>query len=140
MPTDVIDLVGTWKLVSMQFEFEDDEERVDIYGPAPLGYMILTEDGRVIVLVTASGRTPPKDDAGNASLFSSMMSYSGKYRVDGDRFITRVDVAWHPAWVNTDQTRLFRLESHRLSILTDTQTHPLYGTRRGKGVITWSRA
>jgi Lipocalin-like domain len=140
MPTDVIDLVGTWKLVSMQFEFEDNKERVDMYGRAPLGYMILTEDGRVIVLVTASGRTTPKDDAESASLLNSMMSYSGKYHVDGDRFVTRIDVAWHPGWVNTDQVRLFRLEGQRLSILTDTQTHPLFGTRRGKGVITWSRA
>jgi hypothetical protein len=94
----------------------------------------------MMVLVTASGRTPPNDDAGSADLFKGMMSYTGKYRVQSDRFVTRIDVAWHPSWIDTEQTRLFRLDGDRLSILTDTQTHPMYGTRKGKGIIVWDRA
>jgi hypothetical protein len=133
-------LVGTWKLVSMQFEFEDTMERVDMYGPNPLGYLVLTDNSRVMALVTASGRTSPNDDAGSARLFRNMMSYTGKYRVDGDRFVTSIDVAWHPSWVGTEQTRLFRIDGDQFSIITDVQTHPMFDARRGKGVIVWSRA
>lgn len=134
------ELVGVWKLESIQFEFEDSRERMDMYGPSPLGYMILTESGRAMVLVTASDRSPPNDDASGANLFKSIMSYTGNYRVDGDRFVTHIDVAWHPGWMGTDQTRRFRLEDDRLSIITDTQTHPMFGTRKGRGIIIWSRA
>lgn len=133
-------LVGTWKLVSIQFEFEDTKERVDMYGPNPLGYLVLTDNSRMMALVTASGRTSPNDDADSARLFKNMMSYTGKYRVDGDRFVTSIDVAWHPNWMGTEQSRSFRVEGDRFSIITDMQTHPMFDERRGKGVIIWSRA
>ena len=47
-------LVGTWKLVSIQFEFEDTRERVDMYGPNPLGYLVLT-DGSLCLSQIISG-------------------------------------------------------------------------------------
>jgi Lipocalin-like domain len=132
-------LVGTWKLVSIQFEFDDTKERVDMYGPNPLGYLVLTDNSRIMALVTASGRTSPSEDADSARLFKSMMSYAGKYRIDGDRFVTTIDVAWHPGWMGTVQTRSFRIEGDRFSITTDVQTHPMFEARRGKGVIIWTR-
>jgi hypothetical protein len=53
-------LVGTWQLVSIQFEFADTGEYVDVYGANPLGFLILTEDQRLMAIVTSSGRVPPE--------------------------------------------------------------------------------
>jgi hypothetical protein len=36
--------------------------------------------------------------------------------VDGEKFITKVDVAWNPGWVGTDQVRFWRLEGNKLFI------------------------
>ena len=37
-------LVGTWKLVSFQFEAEGSNERLDVYDEHPVGFIILTAD------------------------------------------------------------------------------------------------
>jgi hypothetical protein len=104
-------VVGTWQLVSIQFEFADTGECVDLYGPNPSGFLILTDGGRMMGIATAAGRVPPKTGADRAALFDSMMAYSGKYRIEGeDKFVTTVDVAWHPGW-NGDQIRFFDLRA-----------------------------
>ena len=55
-------LVGTWKLVSWQVIGEDGKPK-DIFGTTPSGYLVLTPEGRSIVLTTATGRKPGTDDA-----------------------------------------------------------------------------
>ena len=48
-----------------------------------------------------------------------MLAYSGHCRVlDDNRFVTNVDVAWHPAWMNTEQTRIFEIDGDLLSVST----------------------
>src|SRR5579871_3259970 len=86
-------LVGSWKLVSWQVIGEDGTPQ-DVFGTAPRGYLVLTAEGRSIVLTTASGRKSGTDDAARAALQKSMLSYSGRYRVEGDDFITTVEISW----------------------------------------------
>ena len=71
-------LVGTWKLVSFQFEAEGSNERLDVYDEHPVGFIIFTTDWRVLALVTASERA---DDETARTLFDRMMAYSGRYRM-----------------------------------------------------------
>ncbi len=133
-------VVGTWQLLSIQFEFADTGECVDVYGPDPSGFLILTNGRRLMGIVTAAGRAIPKTEADRADLFESMMAYSGKYRVEGEnKFVTAVDVAWHPAW-SGEQTRFFALEGDVLSITTPQQTVPLFPGRPGRGVLRWRRS
>jgi hypothetical protein len=136
MPSDI---VGVWKLLSIQVEFADTGERADVYGPNPVGYLILTESGRMIALVTAGDRTPPQSQADTAALFDTMMAYTGPCRIEGDKFITNADVAWHPSWSGTDQPRFFQLDGDLLSITTPQQTHPRYGGRPLRGILSWRR-
>ena len=85
-------LIGTWRLISIQFELADTGERFDLYDPHPQGFLILTDGARLMVMVTSADREPPRDEADGAALFESMMAYSGKYRVEGeDKFITSAD-------------------------------------------------
>jgi len=48
--------VGTWKLLSFQYEFEDSDQRDQPLGANPIGYLVLTEE-RLITLMTARERT-----------------------------------------------------------------------------------
>ena len=48
------------------------------------------------------------------------ISYSGRYTVDGDRIIVRVEVSQMPGLVGTIQERTFRLENNRLVLKAET--------------------
>ena len=50
-------LVGTWKLVSFQFETEGSDEPRDVYDEHPTGFLVITAEGRMMLLLTAGDRT-----------------------------------------------------------------------------------
>lgn len=134
-------IVGTWELDSIAFEDAVTGECFDIYGPRPTGYIVINPDGHAFVLITAGGRTPPASPAESAALFENMMSYAGRYRLEGDRrFIVAISTAWHPAWVGTEQVRDFEVAGHALTITTPVQTHPNFPGRTGRGLVRWHRA
>src|SRR6516225_4645145 len=105
--------VGTWKLVSCTFEDVQTKERTLPYGEHPKGYAILTPEGRLMALITAEGREAPRTAEDRDAAFRSAVAYSGRYCVDGNQFVTTVDVAWNEAWVGTDQLRLFQRKGDR---------------------------
>jgi len=136
-------LVGSWKLVSMRFEFSDNGERVDMFGPHPLGRLVLTPGGQMVAVITPGARARPRPDADYAALFRDLCCYSGQYRIEGDQFVTDVDVAWHPAWEGSAQRRTFTLDGNHLWIATAHTDRPTYypgrAGRGGRGVLTWVR-
>src|ERR1700685_1643502 len=84
-------LVGVWKLLSYQTEFQDGSPKRAMFGEHPMGYIIFTSEGRMMALIEAEGRKAPSTDADRAALLRSVIAYSGKYRVEGNRWITTVD-------------------------------------------------
>ncbi|OGA50438.1 MAG: hypothetical protein A3F74_11920 [Betaproteobacteria bacterium RIFCSPLOWO2_12_FULL_62_58] len=80
----------------------------------------------------------PKTDQDRASLFNAMVAYTGIYRIEGEKWITKVDVAANPALVGTEQARFFRLDGDRLQEITQWSVRPEKGM--GRTVITWERA
>jgi Lipocalin-like domain len=129
--------VGTWKLVSFQFEVEGGERR-NVFDEHPVGVIIITAEGHLLTLITASNRAPT---ATASELFDSMMSYSGLYRLQGNnRLITRVDSAWNPAWVGTEQTRSFKRDGDTLSLMApDFHEHPKFPGQRVRGIAIWHK-
>jgi len=91
---DADGLIGTWKLVSWQVIVENEPPQ-NVFGSHPKGFLILTREGRSIVLTTAENRRKGMGDGERAALHKSMLSYSGKYRVEGNDLITVVDVSWN---------------------------------------------
>ena len=77
-------------------------------GEKPSGYVIFTAGGRLSFMLSAEGRQPGGNVEERSALLSSMIAYTGIYRLEGDRWITQVDVAWNPEWVGTEQTRFSR--------------------------------
>ena len=107
-------LIGNWKLVSWQVVVGDETQNP--FGSHPKGYLILTREGRSMALTTAADRRPGDGLAERAALQKSMLAYSGKYRVEGDDFITTVDISWNEIWNGTEQRRHYRIEGDRLFI------------------------
>jgi hypothetical protein len=75
----------------------------DFFGAKPKGSLILTASGRAIALTTAEHRTPGDSEAQRAALHKSMLAYTGRYRIEGDEFVTTVDASWNEAWNGTEQ-------------------------------------
>ena len=118
-PTAVdADLIGTWKLAGGEIEFQDTGERRPLYGADRLGYIIFTPEGRMMGMIEGDGRKAPQTDEDRVRLFRTMFAYSGQYRLEGDKWITAVDIAWSPAWIGTDQVRLYKVEGDPLVVST----------------------
>lgn len=50
-------LVGSWRVLSYEFEFQDGGERVQPLGSRPNGFVILGADGRMMAYLEASDRS-----------------------------------------------------------------------------------
>ena len=78
-------LIGTWKLLSFENEFQDGSARRSVYGQNPTGFVILTAEGRMVGIVAGEGRKPAKNDEERAALLRTMFAYSGMYRLENER-------------------------------------------------------
>jgi len=58
-----------------------------------------------------------------------MGAYSGRYTVEGDKVVHRVDVSWNEAWTGTDQVRFVKVEGDRLTITTAPGKNPITGAQ-----------
>jgi lipocalin-like protein len=138
--TDQDRIVGTWKLVSVVYEDARTKERTPVLGEHPKGIQIATREGRWLALVTADGRKVPQTDAERAQALRTMIAYTGRYRVEDGKVITRVEAAWNEAWVGTDQVRFIRFEGERLlHIESPPMPHPNVGGRVVRVIVTWER-
>jgi len=92
-------------------------------------------------ILTGDGRKAPNTDQDRADLFKSMFAYTGMYRLEGEKWITKVDVSWNPAWVGTEQVRFFRFDGERRQVISawvQSTVRPEKGTARA--IITFERA
>jgi ribosomal protein L31 len=134
-------IIGTWSLISIQFEDAASGELFNMYGEKPSGYIMINPDGHAMALITDSSNKPTRGPTVGAELFKKMMAYAGPYTINGDNtFTTKIVSAWHPAWVGTEQVRFFDVHGDKLAITTAVQTHPNYPGRTGRGIVRWERA
>ena len=133
-------IVGTWKLVSVTYEDAQTKVRTPVLGEHPRGYQIATPEGRWLALVTADGRPVPKTDEGRAKALRTMIAYSGRYRVEDNKVITKVEVAWNEAWVGGEQVRFLRFEGDDiLNIESPPMPHPNVNNKVVRVIVTWAR-
>jgi Lipocalin-like domain len=122
-------IVGTWKLVSVVYADQETKARSPVLGEHPKGRQIATADGRWLALVTADGRPVPKTDEERAQALRTMIAYTGRYRVEAGKVVTKVEAAWNEAWVGGEQTRFIRFEDERLFIESPPMPHPNQNNR-----------
>jgi hypothetical protein len=131
-------LIGNWKLVSFYTEDVATKQRINAYGERPEGRAGFTPD-RLFAFVTADGRKPPETTEEQAAAYRTVVAYTGKWRLEGEKFITKVDVAWNPGWVGTDQVRFWRVEGDRLFIATAPIPNPNMSGGMMIGTLVWER-
>ena len=133
-------IVGAWKLVSVEYEDQATKARTPVLGAKPRGYQIATADGLWLALVTAEKRPIPKTDEERAQALRTMISYSGRYRVEGGKVVTKVEVAWNEAWVGGEQTRFIRFEGNDLlHIESPPMPHPNVNDQVVRVIVSWAR-
>ena len=132
-------IVGTWKLVSVVYEDQESKARTPVYSEHPRGRQIATADGLWLALVTAEGRSVPKTDEERAQALRTMIAYTGRYRVEDGKVITKVEAAWNEAWVGGEQVRFIRFEGDRLFIESPPMPHPNVNNKMVKVVVIWDR-
>jgi hypothetical protein len=132
-------IVGTWKLVSVVYEDQATKERTPVYGEHPKGIQIATPEGRWLALVTGEGRPIPKTDEERAQALKTMIAYTGRYRVEDGKVITKVEAAWNEAWVGGEQVRNIRFEGDRLYIESPPMPHPNINNKIVRVIVLWER-
>jgi len=133
-------LCGVWKLVSYDVEIQATGQKEQPMGKNPTGYVIFTPGGRVFFVLTGEGRKSAETVQERADLLNSLVAYTGTYRLEGDKWITMVQVAWDPEWVGTEQTRFFRVDGERLQVLTPWRVMPNWaGKGMTRSIITFER-
>ena len=132
-------VVGTWKLVSSVTEELATGKKAPLLGEHPKGYLIYTPQGRMMGLVVHETRSPPKVDEDRINLHKYMVSYSGRYTIEGDKVVHHVDISWDEALTGTDLVRFFKLEGDRLTITTAPAKNVITGPETSAGVLVWER-
>jgi hypothetical protein len=66
--------------------------------------------------IKPAGQVP--SDAEKIQLFGTLVAYSGKYVVEGDKVTHKVDVSWNETWTGTDQVRFGKVDGNKLAITT----------------------
>ena len=133
-------LYGCWRLVSFDTELQDSKERIQPWGADPNGYLIFGSDGRMMVLITAKVRQAGSSGEKLAALFNTMMAYTGRYRLDGDKFTVKIDSSWNEAWNGSEQERFYKLHGDTLEVSTAWMPNPLVsGNPIGRGILSFRR-
>ncbi len=130
--------VGTWKLLSYEIVDTVTGDRRLPFGPDPLGRIMLDASGRMMGILTPSCRATPAAVEDKAAAFDAMFAYSGHYRLEGDAFVTSVDVAWFQPWVGSEQRRAFRVEGNTMTIVSAPVRSPAFDNPV-IGTLVWTR-
>lgn len=133
-------LFGSWRLKSFKAQIiGDDAEPRDVFGPVPFGRLILTPAHTMAAFLSRPDRKPPTDDREAALLLRSMTAYTGRFRVEGDKFITTVDGAWNEIFKAHEQVRIFRLVGDTLTIQVPEQPSGLAPGKRNTSILVFVR-
>ena len=132
-------LVGTWRLVSCVLEDVETKEQKPVWGMKPNGYIVITPEGRWVVIQTAEGRGAPQNDQDRIAAFKSLPAYSGKYRTEGNKVVIKVDIAADESWNGTEQVRYFTIDGDELHIEAAPQPYPNFGGKVRRGILVWKR-
>ncbi|BAQ48372.1 MULTISPECIES: lipocalin-like domain-containing protein [Methylobacterium] len=134
-------IVGTWELVSYKVEDKATGKLVDAMGETPRGRVIFTPDGWVAFNLEGSDRKPARSEADRAALMHTLVAYIGRYRVEGDQWVTSVQTAWAPEWVGTEQRRTIHIDGDTADVTTPWREMPNWDEGKpSRSLIRFRRA
>ena len=83
-------------------------------------------------VLTSADRKPATNDAESAALLRTMIAYTGRYIIDGDKFVTMPDVSWNEVYTAHEQVRYYKIDGDKLFLRTAEQPS---GVLVGKRVV-----
>ncbi len=112
---------GRWKLISAEDLRPDGSVARLPWGKHPIG-AIVVQGGYCYVQIMSSDvpsfttATPPVGEQMSAALLSTYIAYSGPCAIDDPtgRVTLKVEAAWRPDYVGTEQIRFFRFENGKM--------------------------
>jgi len=135
-------LIGTWTLVSAEREEIPSGTRTAFLGENPSGFLHYMPDGRMLALITRSGRKAPAGKVANAAeaeaLIRSMIAYGGRYECEGDKVTHHCDISWNQSFTGTRQIRTVTFQGERLILSPPPSPDPTDGTMSVRR-LTWKR-
>jgi hypothetical protein len=113
-------LVGTWKLTGWTVRVVGETQDKEPFGPNPKGRLVMTPDGYWTVIITGANRHAARTAEEKVALFDSVLAYSGKYTIEGDKITIRVDMSGNEVFTgpNQIQTRFFKIDGQQLIVRT----------------------
>ena len=134
-------LIGTWELVSYQVELQETGEFIDAMGTTPRGRVIFTPDNWVAFNLEGSNRQMPETEEDRAALLNTLVAYIGRYRIEGNQWVTKVETAWAPQWVGTEQRRTVTTDGEFSNVITPWRKMPNWGGgKMSRSIIRFRRA
>jgi hypothetical protein len=127
------ELVGTWRLVAFKVRASDTKDEKDALGPNPQGRLILTASGYITNYRVAAGRKPAQNDADRAQLLRTMAVWTGRYRVDGNKLLVKIDSSWNENDTGSERLRTYVLDGNKLVVSTVTPNSNFFEGRPASG-------
>jgi hypothetical protein len=127
------DLIGTWRLIAWNVQASDTKETKDALGPKPHGRLILTATGYITSFRVADGRKPAQTDAERAQLLRTMAAWTGRYRVEGDKLLVKIDSSWNENDTGKEYQRTYVLEGNKLTVTAVTPSSNFFEGRPASG-------
>jgi hypothetical protein len=118
---DAQTIQGRWKLLAAEDLRADGSVARLPWGKNPVG-TIVVQGGHCYVQIMSSdvpsftGATPSVSEQMSAALLSSYIAYSGPCTIDeaAGKVTLKVEAAWRPNYVGTEQVRFFRFEKGKM--------------------------
>jgi hypothetical protein len=111
---------GRWKLLAAEDLRADGTVARHPWGRNPIGSIVVDRGWCYVQImsgdVPAFTGTPPIGEQMSAMLLSSYIAYSGACTIDPKEgsVTLKVDAAWRPNYVGTEQKRFFRIEANKM--------------------------
>jgi hypothetical protein len=137
------EIIGTWKLISSQRHILETGQKLDTWGPNPIGFISYGKDGRMMTLIVRSERPKPEavtkvTDQQSIDLFKSMFSYGGTYKFHGDHIEHFIDISYNEALTGTTFVRDVKRDGELL--VYTTRPVPFYGDgKMSVNTLVWEK-
>jgi hypothetical protein len=129
-------LVGTYKIISQ--EVVVDGAPTYPLGKAPQGYLVITPT-RAVCFFVGENRKFGTSVTEKATLLDTLVGYTGTYRIEGSKMISRVDASWTGVWTGKDQVRSITMSGNRLTLRAEPQPYPRDTSKTSYSITTWEK-
>ncbi len=143
-PPMTTSLLGAWRLVRWQIDYDDGRPPTFPYGDAE-GLLSYTADGWMSALISqpnrarlSTGNVRAAPEAERLAAFDSFFSYAGRYEVRGTQVVHTVAHALNPNFPGTEQVRDMTFGADGTLTLSAEDTLPGTAVRRTHRLV-WRR-